>query len=235
MPAGLVFGGGPSPFQRLLDGTEPDRPGWFDRSIEAVLGQAGVLMTARGPRELEQATAELLGAELYRAVREEDSGLSFEWLAEELAEAAADRILGETAREHGSEQAQWRLLYGLTSIGSPVLRLLIEDALIQLRKELPASAQAEQPEWLRLLPKIAATGELWEMHDVYGSHFAVIAGFCYPGDTDPSVFLFDIDACEMVMLASAGVFDDVQQAAGCDGLGRADLETEPVADVALRG
>jgi hypothetical protein len=116
MPAGLVFGGRPSPFQRLLDGTEPDRPGWFDRSIEAVLGQAGVLMTARGPRELEQATAELLGAELYRAVREEDSGLSFEWLAEELAEAAADRILGETAREHGSEQAQWRLLYGLTSI-----------------------------------------------------------------------------------------------------------------------
>jgi hypothetical protein len=213
MPESLVSGAGPSPFQRLMAGMGPDRPAWFDRSIKALLDQAGILMTARGPRELEQATAELIGAELHRAVRDEDHGLRFDWLVEELAEAAADSIQDETAREQDSRQAQWRLLYGLTSIGSPALRLLVEDALTQLRKELPASAQAEQPEWLRLLPKIAATGEVWEMHDMYGSRFAVIAGFRYPGGTDPSMFLFDIDACEMVMLAGAGVFDDVQQAA----------------------
>ena len=177
---------------------EPERPAWFDRSIKAVIDQASILMTARGPRELEQATAELIGAELYRAVREEERGLWFDWLIEELAEAAAD-------------QAQVRLLYGLTSIASPGLRSFAEDLLAQVRNELPAAAQ--QPEWLRLLPGIAATGEVWEMHDVYGSRFAVIAGFQYPGGTDPSVFLFDIDACEFVRLASAGVFDDVQQAA----------------------
>jgi hypothetical protein len=100
---------------------------------------------------------------------------------------------------------------GLTSVGSPGLASLVENVLTQLHKELPAEAQ--QPEWLQLLPKIAATGEVWEMHDVYGTRFAVIAGFCYPGGIDSSVFLFDIDACEMVRLASAGVFDDVQQAA----------------------
>lgn len=170
-------------------------------------------MTARGPRELEQATAELIGAELRRAVHDEDHGLRFDWLVEELAEDAATWILDEAAGDDDSWQAQWRLLYGLTSVGSPGLGSLVENLLTQLRKELPAKAKAQQPEWLPLLPKIAATGEVWEMHDAYGTHFAVIAGFRYPGGTDPSVFLFDIDACENVRLASAGVFDDVQQAA----------------------
>ena len=51
------------------------------------------------------------------------------------------------------------------------------------------------------------------MHDVYGTRFGVIAGFRYPGDTAPSVFLFDVDACVFVRLASAGVFDDMDKAA----------------------
>ena len=199
MPGDFVSDIELSPSQKLLSGMEPDRPAWFDRSIKTLIDQAEILMTARGPRELEQATAELIGAELRRAIRDERSGLWFDWLMEELAEAASD-------------QAQWRLLYGLTSIGSPGLRSLAEHLLAQVRNELPADAKA-QPEWLRLLPKIRATGEVWEMHDVYGSRFAVIAGFRYPGGVDPSVFLFDVDACEFVRLASAGVFDDVQQAA----------------------
>jgi hypothetical protein len=209
---------------------EPERPDWFDRSIKAVIDQAGILMTARGPRELELATAELLGAEFHRVVRDEPRRLFLDWLVEELAEAAADRIQDDAAREHDSWQAQWRLLYGLTSIGPPGLASLVENILTQRRKELPAEAQ--QPEWLPLLPKIAATGEVWEMHDVYGTRFAVIAGFCYPGGTDPSVFLLDIDACEIVKLASAGVFDDVQQAAAawreCVGEAAADGEPSPV-------
>ena len=192
---------------------EPDRPAWFDVSIKIVLDQASVVMTAQGPRELEQATAELLGAELHRAIQDEHRGLWFDWFFEELAEAAADRILDEAARQDDSWQAKQRFLYGLTSIGSPGLRSLAEKALARVRKGLPADAQARQPEWLRLLPKITATGEVWEMHDVYGTRFGVIAGFRYPGDTDPSVFLFDIDACEFVRLVSAGVFDDMEQAA----------------------
>jgi hypothetical protein len=192
---------------------EPERPDWFGRSIKAIIDQGEILMTARGPRELEQATAELIGAELHRAVHEYGYGLWFEWLVEELAEDAAAWIQDEAAGDDDSWQAQWRLLYGLTSVGSPGLGSLVENLLTQLRKELPAEAQAQQPEWLQLLPKIAATGEVWEMHDGYGSRFAVIAGFHYPGGIDPSVFLFDIDTCENVRLASAGVFDNVQQAA----------------------
>jgi hypothetical protein len=51
------------------------------------------------------------------------------------------------------------------------------------------------------------------MRDVYGARFAVIAGFSYPDGTDRSVFLFDIDACGLVELVSAGVFDGVEEAA----------------------
>jgi hypothetical protein len=51
------------------------------------------------------------------------------------------------------------------------------------------------------------------MRDAYGTRFAVIAGFCYPGGVDPSAYLLDIDACGFLVLAGAGVFDDVAQAA----------------------
>jgi hypothetical protein len=50
MPADLVFNTGPSPFRRLMSGMGPERPDWFDRSIKAIIDQAGILMTARGPR-----------------------------------------------------------------------------------------------------------------------------------------------------------------------------------------
>ena len=72
---------------------------------------------------------------------------------------------------------------------------------------------AGQPDWLPLLPKIAAAGDVLEMHDAYGTRFAVIARFRYPGAVDEHMFLFDIDACGEIVLAGAGVFDDVEQAA----------------------
>src|ERR1019366_7425389 len=180
----LLTDASPSGFAALQSLTGPRRrPGWFDASVNGVVDRAGVLMAARGPRELEQATAELAGAELYVAVREERHGMWFDWWFQELTDAAAAR-----AREAAGGGAR-------------------------AREGLPGGAAAGQPEWLRLLPRIAATGEVWEMHDAYGTRFAVIAGFSYPGGADPSVFLFDIDACGFVRLASAGVFDDVEQAA----------------------
>jgi hypothetical protein len=54
---------------------------------------------------------------------------------------------------------------------------------------------------------------MWQMRDVYGVRFGVIAGFSYPGGVDPSVFLFDLDACGIVDLANAGAYDDVSEAA----------------------
>ncbi len=210
----LLGDAAPWPFAALQSLMAPrQRPQWFDESIKAILDRAGDVMAAQGPRELEQATAELVGAELYAIVHDERHGMWFEWLFEDLVDGAAARVREEAERQDGRWEAPWRLLHGLTSIGSPALRSIAQSALARAANGLPAGAAARQPEWLRQLPLIAATGEVWEMHDAYGSRIALIAGFCYPGGTDPSVFLFDIDACGLVTLASAGVFDDVEQAA----------------------
>lgn len=171
-------------------------------------------MAAQGPRELEQATAELLGAELHRVLGEERAGLWFSWWFEELAEAATARIREEVGSGNGAWGPAWRLLHGLTSIGSPALQSLACRALERAKQELRTDAVLrEQPGWLRQLARITATGEVWEMRDAYGARIALIAGFSYPGGVDRSVFLFDIDACGLVAIVHAGVFDDVQEAA----------------------
>lgn len=183
----------------------PARPEWFDPAIKTVLDGAEVLASARGPRELEQLTAELLGAELYRAVCEDSDGLRFDWWLEVLVAAAASR-----AREEPGEAA-YLLLHGLASIATPGLASVAVARRDQLRRSMGGHGL---PAWLAGMPKIAATGEVHRMRDAYGTRFAVIAGFSYPGGTDPSVFLFDIDASGFVKLVDASVHDDLDQAAG---------------------
>ncbi|MCW2938060.1 MAG: hypothetical protein JWN00_1045 [Actinomycetia bacterium] len=212
--SGHIAVGGPqqsglAAFRSMLGPVE--RPHWFDASITRVLDGADVVLAARGPRELEQAAAELLGAEVHRALRQEGEGLWFDWWFQELAGAAAARVRDEAVAD-GAWEGPWRLLHALTSIGSPALTAKAKAALGHAKKGLD-SGTARRPDWLRQLPRITATGDLWEMRDAYGTRFAVIAGFRYPGDTEPSVFLFDIDACGSVDLIDAGVFDSVEQAA----------------------
>jgi hypothetical protein len=193
-------------------GITRQRPEWFDSSIKIVLDGAEVLGGAATPRELEQATGELLGAELHRAVYEEHSGLWFDWWFEELVAATAARIRG--AEDPGSAQvAWWRLLHGLAAIGSPALRSIAETEISRLRKAVRGKpALQHQPEWLAVVSRVAATGELWQMRNAYGTRIAVIAGVSYPDGQDPSVFLFDMDACGFIDLAHAGVFDDLEEA-----------------------
>ncbi|TNC26401.1 hypothetical protein [Amycolatopsis alkalitolerans] len=163
------------------------RPDWFDASIKTVLDGADATLSAGSIRELEQVTAELLGAELYRAVQEGHGGLQFDWWFHELADAAATR-----SRENRDEAIE-RLLHGMAAIGSPALRSYAEQ-------HLPKRALND---W----PRVTTTGEIWRMRDAYGTRFGVIAGFSYPG-----VFLFDVDASGFSTLVGAGVFDDVEQA-----------------------
>jgi len=141
----------------------PQRPAWFDLASQAVLDQAGAVMSARGPRELEQVTAELLGAELHRIVREERKGLWFSRWFGELAEAAATRIREVAGSRDGAWEPPWRLLHGLTSIGSPALQSMARNALDRAKKALRSDAAVrQQPGWLWQLARITATGEVGE-------------------------------------------------------------------------
>jgi hypothetical protein len=164
------------------------RAPWFGPAIDAVLGGADAIAAARGPRELEQAVAELIGGELYRVLYETGKNLWFsEWFGE-LIEAARKR-------------ADRRLLYGLASMALP-------EHAAACRKAL--GDEPAEPAWLDDLLNVTATGEVHQLRDTYGTRFGVIAEFSY--GTHPFAYLLDIDGSESVQLAGAGVYDDVDHA-----------------------
>jgi hypothetical protein len=169
-------------------------------------------MAARGPRELEQATAELLGAELHRVLTEEHHGDVVQLVVRGAHGGRSGSDPG--GGSNGAWEPPWRLLHGLSSIGSPALQSIVRRALDRATKEVrDDAAMRRQPDWLGQLARITATGEVWEMRDAYGTRIALIAGFSYPEGVDRSVFLLDIDACGIIEIVHAEVFDDVRQAA----------------------
>ena len=177
------------------------RPAWFDPAITTVLDGAVTLGSASGPRELEQLTAELVGAELHRVVGHGHEGLWFSWWLDELV-SAADALARQEAGHHAV-----LLLHGLASVGTPVSA----SAAVAACREL---GTAGGPGWLRDLLSPVATGDVYRMRDAYGTRFAVLADFAYGRGGTPFVFLFDIDASDAVVrLVRADVFDDVDQAA----------------------
>lgn len=183
---------------------QPPQPAWFGPAIKNVLDGASVLERAGGPRELEQLTAELLGAEMHTAVQRSPEGLWFDSWFEEVIAAAAGRVVEEA----GTGTSAFLLLHGLAAIGTPALASAASATCRRVRK---AVGNASLPEWLDDLSRVAATGEVFRMRDAYGTRFAVFAGFSY--GQERSVFLFDIDASGFTRLAGAGGFDDVDQAA----------------------
>ncbi|MCK9900619.1 hypothetical protein CC117_20845 [Parafrankia colletiae] len=199
---------------RDAPGSEPLRaeetPGWFLPAIDETLAGADVVLAADGPRALEEATSLLLGRQLRRAVDEDAVGW-FDWWLVELVGGLAVRIRGELGRGGAGWEAPWRLLFGIASIAVPSLASRALAAARGLLADVVRAA--DQPGWLHEMAEIAATGEVWQMRDAYGTRLAVIAGFAYPETKDPSVFLFDVDACGDILVVNAGCYDEVSQAA----------------------
>jgi len=222
----------------LLAGPRED-PAWFGPSIGRILRRQDALMAATGPRELEQAVAELTGAEVYWALNEPRTGLWFERWFEGLVRAAADRVKAEAAGEDGGWQAPWRLLHGLAAIGSPALRSAAMRAVRDAGRALTPRRSAAAPDWLGLCPDGSVTGGIWAMRDDYRTRFAVLAECGYPGGVDPHVFLLDVDACVAVTPVDAAVFDSLEQAAAAWRDGKGDTAStavpEPVADYSQLG
>ncbi|MGH3769886.1 MAG: DISARM system SNF2-like helicase DrmD [Pseudonocardiaceae bacterium] len=106
----------------------PQRPAWFDSSIKAVLDRTGVVMAARGPRELEQATAELLGAELHRILRDEPSQLAaFLHAVRWGAIASADTTALQAPFRSGIQIEDYQLDPVVRALSMPRTKLLIAD------------------------------------------------------------------------------------------------------------
>jgi len=200
------------------------RPGWFDPALTAAVAETAELVSASGPRTLEEATARLIGAQLHAA-----DGLGatrYGAWTEELVGVLADRVL-EGAAE--SWLGAWYCLHGLLSIAPAGIAEWIGEVVGELRPSLPQEAGLRLPSWLVDMPQVSATGELWRMVDVYGGRVGLIAGFRYPEPAEPTVYLLDFDVAGFPVLASAGVHDDVQQAAAAwrDEVGPAAVNAEP--------
>lgn len=185
-----------------------ERPAWFDDAIGRVLDGAGGLLAASGPRELEQLTTELVGAQLYAAIHDTGAGLRFDWWFAELADATRRR-LDQSAGDGVDWRPSFWLLHGLAAIAPP--------ALVPARpsRGLVRSLRADPapPSWLADATRIVATGEVWRMRDRYGTRYAVITEYTYPRSPARHVLLLDIDTSGFIVLADVGVFDDTEQAA----------------------
>ena len=208
----------------LTRAVQPDR---FGLSHRRVLAASAALLRSGGPRALEQATAELIGAELRSP---EVQGLRFDLWAHDLIESARNRVLSDVAWNNGTWQGPWWLLHGLASIGSYGLGGYAAQQAAAAATSLPRAELAQQPDWLALMPDIEATGDVHVLRDVYGTRFGVIAGFAYPGGVDPTVCLLGFDASEYLSLAVTGVFDDAEAAVAAwrDQVGDSAPGVEPV-------
>ncbi|SRR6266487_744721 len=181
---------------------KPVAAAWWPERIGDVLAGAGGLLDAGGPRELEQATAELIGGVLHRALAEETMGFALQaWLG----------ALVDDAGERASLE-NWYLLHGVAAIAPEALAVSARHGIERL-----GAHGLTGPEWLAWMSGVAPTGEVHVLRDAYGSRFGVVMACGYP-DAAPSgagdhVYLLDVDACSCVVdVVDAAVHEDLAAA-----------------------
>ena len=214
----------PDPAPTAGAGRSPD---WFGAAAGRVLAAADGVTATRSPQELDQAVAELLGAELHRALHAGRGGLFFQRWLDELGTAVIGRIEQDTAEDAVRTGAVW-LLHGLAA----QCDTLADDLLERARDALGKRPCPPLPSWLPEMPRLAATGRVLRLRDVYGTRFGVIAGYTFPGVSGTSWYLLDIDTSAFVVLADASVHDDPEQAAAAwrEDAGSPDAEVHEVDD-----
>jgi hypothetical protein len=187
-----------------------DEPDWWEASHDRVLDASVGLLAAAGPRTLEQAVAELIGGELHASILREESGLGLDIWGMRLVDRAAARASAPAESGDARTGPVW-LLHGLASFGSAGLATDARQRALAASRSLPGDRWRSLPGWLSQQP--AATGDVRVIRDVYGTRTGVLAGFRYPADASPWVYLIDLDASGAVRLAGGGAFDDMDQAA----------------------
>lgn len=199
---------------------EAERTAWWPVRIAEVIDAADDLPAARGPRELEQAAAELIGGVLHRTLAEEKMGFALLGWLSALIDAAAETPTAP----------RWYLLHGIAAMAPGELAGQARDRIEGMR-----ASGLTGPAWLAATPGVEPTGEVHLLRDAYGSRFGLAMTCRYPEPAEPDehVYLLDVDACLMVAdTVDASVHDDL--AAACDewrrsvGVAAASAVPEPV-------
>lgn len=186
----------------MFDEPREGTRGWWRPSITQILADTGPLIDAAGPRELEQASAELVGATLHRAIGEHTAGFALlDWLAA-LIDAAGKADRGSAGPRY--------LLHGITALAP---HRLARAAATQLGRL--GGPRTGDPEWLAATGSVTPTGEVHLLADGYHTRFAVLVCCHRPGrDSGNEVFLLDVDACTPIIRPfDAGPYDSQDDAA----------------------
>jgi hypothetical protein len=189
---------------RAIGWSKPVAAAWWPDRVRDVLRGAGGLLDAAGPRELEQATAELIGGVLHQALAQETMGFALQsWLAGLIDTAAYDDATLENLY----------LLHGVAAIAPEPLATQSRGAIERLAAQGPSG-----PSWLAWTPMIAPTGEVQLIRDAYGSRFGVLIACGYPDEAMAGtdyIYLLDVDTCAgIVEVLDAAIYDDLSTA--CD-------------------
>jgi hypothetical protein len=166
---------------------------WWPDSFARVLDDAAALLGCTGPRQLEQATAELIGAELADRIQRHAGGHEpFSWM-DGLIAAAAGRW---------AEGGTWYLLHGLAAICAERHRGVIIEVLAA------QSGPVDAPDWLRVTPSLAVPATARLLVDGYGCRYGLLLDVIRPGER-PRTYLIDVDPCSAaVSVPLAGMYPD---------------------------
>jgi len=173
-------------------GLSPAAISWWPDRIAEVFDGADALLAADRPRQLEQATAELIGGVLYRALTEQRMGFALL--------AFLDALIDQAATQ--PTLATWYLLHGIAAIAPRPQATHARQVIDRMGAD-----GLTGPAWLSITPTVRPTGEVRLLRDAYGGRFGVLITCRYPdpdtvtpaGGADEHVFLIDVDTCSSIV------------------------------------
>jgi hypothetical protein len=211
----------------LAGGAEPAP--WWGESHRRILAAARAVAWPSRPVDLETQACRIVGDEFYERLNSGQSGLHpFQWLRV-LAEKTGAALRTSVADGTGDWQRLWPLLCGLALTAPPgdteseTARLArasfpgIKDPYVTTLAEAGKAAKLLADRGLVSGTGYSAdgcrpTGDPLIARDAYGSRFLVVAPFGYDGAALDHWYAWDIDACWILNVVGAGVFDTAEDA-----------------------
>ncbi len=171
----------PNALASLLDASTRRGWPWWEASHDEVLASAAALTDCDGPEDLEQATAELIGDQLWQRLQTEVAGHDYlGWMS------GLIDVIGERRAESGA----WLLAYGLAAICPQPHR----DRLLTVIGQGRGEARSVAPPWLPLVPQLRVDGDPQVVVDGYGGRYGLMVDLARPGAA-ARTYLIDLDLC----------------------------------------
>lgn len=207
----------------------PEGADWFDEAAGAVIDRSHQLLDAASPRAVEESVASILGAELHRVTTHVGANLRFESWLRLLADTTLRRLQthltqagdgGVASVEDDPGGDRWRgllrLLFGLAAI-APAVDHPVVGAFGRARKAVAHASKhgvdTHEEVWLGRPPRGRASGAGWRLHHRASARVGYVIEVTWPDPAERHFLLVVVDACGVPVVADAGTFDHLEDAA----------------------